>query len=95
MGCWMSEQPVYTIELDHDVSKQLRRLPRDLTARITKAIDGLRTNPRPVGCKHLVGYGQLYRVRVGDWRIIYEVQDQQLLVLVIEVAARGSAYRGL
>jgi mRNA interferase RelE/StbE len=91
----MSEQLVYTIELDHDVSKQLRRLPRDLAARITKAIDGLRTNPQPVGCKHLVGYGQLYRVRVGDWRIIYEVQDRQLLVLVVEVAARGSAYRGL
>lgn len=91
----MSEQLVYTIELDHDVSKQLRRLPCDLAARITKAIDGLRTNPWPVGCKHLVGYGQLYRVRVGDWRIIYEVQDRQLLVLVVEVAARGSAYRGL
>lgn len=55
----MSEPPVYALELDHDVSKQLRRLPRDLAARITKAIDGLRTNPRPVGCKHLVGYGQL------------------------------------
>lgn len=51
--------------------------------------------PGPVGCKHLAGYGHLHRVRVGDWRIIYEVQDQQLLVLVIEAAARGSAYRGL
>ena len=91
----MADQRVYVIELDRSVVKQLHRLPRTLVERIAKAIDGLRTNPRPIGCKRLVGFDQVYRLRVGDWRIVYEVQDQQLIVLVIEIDARGSAYRAL
>ena len=91
----MADLRVYVIELDRSVVKQLHRLPRTLVERIAKAIDGLRTNPRPIGCKRLVGFDQVYRLRVGDWRIVYEVQDQQLIVLVIEIDARGSAYRAL
>jgi mRNA interferase RelE/StbE len=71
----------------------MRRLPANLVQRIDKAIRTLALNPRPRGCRKLVGYENLYRIRVGDWRISYAVEDDQLVVLVIEVASRGDAYQ--
>ena len=55
----------------------------------------LAEEPRPAGCKKLRGYENLYRLRVGDWRLIYAIEDDQLVVLIIEVAPRGEAYRNL
>lgn len=89
----MPEQ--WCIKVEHDVLKVLGKLPRDLRERIRRAINALADSPRPAGCKHLQGHKDLYRVRVGDWRIVYQVRDAELVVLVIEVAARGSAYRDL
>jgi mRNA interferase RelE/StbE len=75
--------------------KVLRRLPKDLRQRIRVAIWGLAENPRPPGCRKLAGYDNLYRIRVGDWRISYAVKDDQLIILILEIAPRGSAYRNL
>ncbi len=75
--------------------KVLRKLPRDVRERIDRAILALAEDPRPAGCKKLEGYADLYRVRVGDWRIVYAIKDAELIVLVIEVAPRGGAYRNL
>ncbi|MGD9316080.1 MAG: type II toxin-antitoxin system RelE/ParE family toxin [Anaerolineae bacterium] len=61
--------------------------------RIREVISGLAENPWPPGCKKLLGYENLYRLRVGDWRISYAVEKERLVVLVIGVAPRGSAYR--
>jgi mRNA interferase RelE/StbE len=73
--------------------KALQRLPKNLVRRLWVDIRGLSKNPRPEGCKKLTGYKDRYRVRVGDWRIIYQVDDDQLIVLVLEIAPRGGAYR--
>jgi mRNA interferase RelE/StbE len=70
-------------------------LPRDLLARIRTAIRGLAVNPRPIGYKKLEGYADLYRIRVGDWRIVYTIEDDQLIVLVVEISPRGAVYRDL
>ena len=75
--------------------KVLERLPRNLRERLAAAIDGLSEDPRPPGCKRLKGYDGLYRVRVGDWRIVCSVRDDKLIVLVVEVTPRGGAYRDL
>jgi len=75
--------------------KTLAKLPKDLRERLRQAIDYLATDPRPRGCKKLTGYARLYRVRVGDWRIVYSIEDDRLVVLVLEVGPRGSVYRGL
>ena len=83
----------YTVLLDKQPQKILRRLPRDLLARIDRAIRALADEPRPAGCKKLTGHDNLYRVRVGEWRICYAVEDEQLIVLVVEVAPRGAAYK--
>ena len=68
---------------------------RKARERLSQAIDDLAENPRPHGCKKLEGHDDLYRIRKGDWRISYAVKDEQLLILVIEVAQRSSAYRNL
>ena len=83
----------YTVLLDRQPQRVLRRLPRDLPALLDRAIRALGGEPRPPGCKKPAGYENLYRVWVGDWRISYAVEDDRLIVLVIEVAPRGGAYR--
>ena len=74
--------------------KIIARLPKDLRERLEQAIDNLALDPRPKGCKMLVGY-DLYRIRVGDWRIIYAIEDDKLIVLVVDVSPRADAYRNL
>lgn len=78
-----------------DAEKVLRRLPRPLQQRLGAEIDALASNPRPQSCKKLKGYDDLYRVRVGDWRIIYAVRDAQLLIVVVEVGPRSGVYQNL
>lgn len=75
--------------------RALRRLPRNLLERIRRAIAQLASNPRPPGCTRLAGTEHLYRIRVGDWRIVYAIEDEQLIVLIVDVGPRGSVYRNL
>ena len=91
----MPEVQRYRIQIQKPAKKVLTRLPQDLFRRITVAISTLAYEPRPFGCKKLVGIRDSYRIRVGDWRIIYTIEDDVLLVVVIEIAPRGGAYRNL
>ena len=75
--------------------KRWRSCRRDLGMRLRDAIKELGQNPRPRGVKKLQGSHDLYRRRLGDWRITCAIHDDKLLVLVIEVAARGNAYKDL
>jgi mRNA interferase RelE/StbE len=83
----------YALEFSAVAEKALRRLPRDVATRISKAADSLTIEPRPHGCKKLAGSDSEYRVRVGDYRIIYSVQDDKLIVLVIDLGHRKDIYR--
>ena len=85
----------YRVLVQKTAQKVIDRLPRDLLQRVAAAIDGLASDPRPIGCKKLVGKYDHYRVRVGDWRITYTIQDDILVITVVEVAPRGGAYRNL
>lgn len=85
----------YTVILERRVEKALRRLPRDVLIRVDRLLLNLATDPRPVGCKKLKGHDNLYRLRIGDWRLIYAVEDDRLVVLVVEIAPRGGVYRDL
>ena len=84
----MNNPPAYKVVLHRQVEKTLRRLPQDLLQRIDQALIELGGNPRPNGCKKLAGYENLYRVRVGDWRLSYAIEDDVLIVLVLEIAPR-------
>ncbi|MEW5827713.1 MAG: type II toxin-antitoxin system RelE/ParE family toxin [Chloroflexota bacterium] len=83
----------WKIIIHRKAEKSLKRLKGDTLERIRRAIRSLGEEPRPVGSKKLSGYETLYRLRVGDWRIIYAIEDDRLIVLVLEIAPRGSVYR--
>ena len=72
--------------------KKLNILSQNAHKRIIKAISKLKDNPRPSGCKKLKSR-DAYRIRVGDYRIIYEIRDNMLVVLVIRIAHRHEAYK--
>jgi mRNA interferase RelE/StbE len=91
----MSETPRWEVILTRQAERALRRLPRPLLQRLDHALAALAENPTPPDCKKLVGHPDLYRVRVGDWRIVYTLEAQRLVVLVIRIAPRGEVYRGL
>lgn len=64
-----------------------------LYGRLRNTIDGLQENARPFGCLKLAGEPDLYRIRVGQYRIIYQVNDQTLTVLVLSIGHRREIYR--
>ncbi|QYO67504.1 type II toxin-antitoxin system RelE family toxin [Leptolyngbya sp. 7M] len=66
-------------------------MPRTQQKRIQKTIDGLATNPRPHGYLQLTGFPNFYRVRVGDYRIIYQIADKLLVVTILEVKRRNES----
>ena len=73
--------------------RQIRKLEEPTQIRIIRAIRRLGTDPRPDGCVKLTGMRDTYRIREGNYRIIYQVRDQKLLVLIMEVANRREVYR--
>lgn len=91
----MQSTPRYTIVIDKPVQSTLRRLPRDLQARLGREMLKLETDPRPARSKQLQGFKDTYRLRLGDWRIIYVIVDEQLIITVIKIGPRGDVYRRL
>jgi mRNA interferase RelE/StbE len=85
----------WQVIIHRKAERVLKRLDGDMLERIRRAIRGLASEPRPPGYKKLTGYENLYRTRVGDWRIIYAIEDDQLIILVLEISSRGGAYRSL
>jgi mRNA interferase RelE/StbE len=80
---------IYKVSAD----KALRALPTAVQVRIAAATDALRDNPRPRGSVKLVGEDELWRIRVGQYRVVYTIQDDALIVLVVRVAHRKDVYR--
>ena len=84
----------YELKLHRDVGKQLRRIPKKQQERLVNTMRSFRDNPRPQGCEHL--QGELFRVRVGEYRIIYGVFDDEIVVVVCKVGRRSEkTYRDL
>lgn len=83
----------YQVEIARRAVKVLAALPRREQQRIRAAIDLLTEQPRPPGCVALSGEERAYRVRVGDYRILYEVFDDRLVVQVIRIGHRRDVYR--
>ncbi len=83
---------IYEIEFAKSAAKELQKLEKAEGKTIAKAIYGLANNPRPVGVKKLVGQ-KVWRLRVGDYRVIYEVHDSKVLVIILKVAHRREVYR--
>ena len=82
----------YKISFKKSAIKELHKLPKKEVARITTLISSLAENPRPPGCKKLKGYTNLWRVRSGNYRVIYSIEDQILVVEILEIVDRKDAY---
>ena len=83
----------YRVEIAPRAAKQIRSLSRQAQERVTAALDRLQNDPRPPGCRRLTGSEDLYRIRIGDYRLIYAIEDDELIVLVVKVGHRGDVYR--
>ncbi len=83
----------FQIEFSHRAAKAYRALPEDVRRRIEPRIDALAENPRPRGARKIEGEEAAYRVRVGDYRIVYEVHDRVWTVIVMNVGHRRDVYR--
>ena len=82
----------YRLSFKRSVTKDFRSIPQEDVRRILSRIDALALEPRPQGCQKLTGQ-ERYRVRVGRYRIVYEIRDVLLLVIVVAVAHRKGVYR--
>lgn len=83
----------FQVIVTKSAQKELERLPAAATSRIREAIDGLSQNPKPPGVKKLKGEVNTYRIRLGDYRVVYEVHNKEVLVLVIRIRHRKDAYQ--
>ncbi|MFB2879681.1 type II toxin-antitoxin system RelE family toxin [Floridanema aerugineum] len=83
----------YAVLIPKTVQKQLDNLPEDVNSRIVEKILSLAEEPRPPGVKKLKGFENEYRVRVGDYRVRYEVNDETLTVVVLHCKHRRDIYR--
>jgi mRNA interferase RelE/StbE len=83
----------YTIVYKKSAAEELLRLPQGMAYKVKTAIDNLAGNPRPPSCSKLKGSVSDYRIRVGNYRIIYTIADTLLIITIIKIAHRKSAYR--
>jgi len=84
----------YRVEILPSAIKDLRKLPNNMVSRVKTAVLGLAEEPRPVGSRKLVNVQpETWRIRIGDWRALYQIDDQAGLVKVVHVFHRREAYR--
>ena len=83
----------YELIIKPTAEKSLDKLPRPTRRRIVDAMKELRNNPRPAGVVKLAGDENLWRIRIGDYRVVYEIHDDRLIVLVLRMAHRKDVYR--
>lgn len=83
----------YEIEVLPAATRALKKVDERAAARIVDAIDSLADDPRPHGVKKLEGVKDLYRTRVGQYRIIYQIHDERLLIVVVTLGHRRDVYR--
>ena len=83
----------YEIAYKSSAVKELDKLPREIQRRILEAIQLLSDNPRPSGVKKLQSEIDLYRIRIGEYRVVYSIQDGQLKILVVAIGHRRDIYR--
>ena len=84
---------MYELLLERRAEKDLRRLAAEVFPRVIAAIEALADDPRPAGCKKLTGSDDDWRIRVGDYRVLYEIDDENHVVRVMRVRHRRDAYR--
>ena len=83
---------MYTVVMAHAANREFQKLPEQAIRRLTPAIDGLTDDPRPLNSVKLKGSMATYRLRLGRYRVVYEVDDHRRIVLITRVRHRKDAY---
>lgn len=83
----------YKIEWKRAAIKELEKLPRPMISKIVSAVDHLSSNPYPHGVRKLVSTENSYRIRIGDYRVLYNIVENKLIVEIIRVGHRKDIYR--
>ncbi|MCA9971303.1 MAG: type II toxin-antitoxin system RelE/ParE family toxin [Anaerolineales bacterium] len=83
----------YAIRFSRSARKELERLDNTIAARVFTQIEALAINPRPVGCRKIQGADDLWRIRIGHYRVIYRIVEQEVIVKIVAVRHRRDAYR--
>lgn len=83
----------YRIEIEPPARRAMSKLPRQVATRIIRRLEALAENPRGMGAVKLSGHNA-YRIRVGDYRMIYAVLDDRMLILIVDLGHRRGIYRG-
>ena len=87
---------IYEIEFTRRADRDLRQITdRAVQRRILERVSKLAVEPQPTDASKLKGHAEIWRIRVGDWRVCYQVRDRLLLVLVVVIGRRGSVYERL
>ena len=84
----------YKVYFRKSAAKELEKLPRQTLRRVVERIESLADDPRPKSCEKLTGQ-ELYRIRQGDYRIVYSIQDNELTIWIIKIGHRKSVYKHL
>ena len=85
--------PKYRVDVAPAATREIDALVGSIRPRVIRKIMGLKEEPRPAGCKKLAGSDNLWRIRMGSYRIVYTIEDAEVLVLVTRVAHRREVYR--
>jgi mRNA interferase RelE/StbE len=83
----------YSVELTRTAEKQLRRIAKRDRSRLVEAMHGLADRPRHRGGRKLQGYDDVYRIRMGQYRIVYEILEDRVIVIVLKVGHRKDIYK--
>ena len=83
----------YEIEISRTAEKQLRKLAEEDQLRVARAMLALTDQPRPRGSRKLTGYDDVFRIRVGRFRVLYSVSDTRLVILVLKIGHRKGVHR--
>lgn len=83
----------YSVEISATAERQIRKLGAQDRLRVLRAITDLADAPRPPGCRKLRGYDDVFRIRVGRFRVLYSIEDQRLVVIILKVGDRREVYR--
>ncbi len=85
----------FRIEVSATAEKQIRRLRREDQVRVLRAIQLLAAEPTPPGSRKIRGYDDVFRIRVGTYRILYRVERRRILIIILKIGQRREIYRSL
>ena len=83
----------YKIVVSATAERQLKKIRREDTIRILRSISLLADEPRPCGCRKLSGYDDIYRIRIGNYRVIYEIDGKRIIIIILKIGHRREVYR--